>query len=78
MNNLILNLEFQGCYKENLRRRYFSRNPGDFDPGALTPTICAAKCGSFSFPYAAIAEGRSNTAVRFGMISRESQLIDSK
>ncbi|CAC5393551.1 unnamed protein product [Mytilus coruscus] len=47
-----------GCYKENKRRRYFSRNPGDFDPGALTPTVCAAKCGSFKFSYAAIAEGR--------------------
>ncbi|KAL3876324.1 hypothetical protein ACJMK2_034186 [Sinanodonta woodiana] len=46
--------EYQGCYKENRRRRYFALTPGDYVPTNVTPNICAAKCGSYRFTYAAL------------------------
>ena len=45
-----------GCYKENLRKRVYSLNPGNVKPGTVTQEVCMKACG-IKYNYAAISKG---------------------
>ncbi|KAK7004244.1 polycystin-1, partial [Biomphalaria glabrata] len=47
---------FIGCYQETVRNRLFSISPGNYEPGLMKTTYCQERCGTFDYPYAALAE----------------------